>query len=168
MLVSFICCLTFASASDWPHRNMSRSSSNRSKGDLFPGTVQPPRCKGIHVYLFCSKEGATYLSHTSGDVTAEELCFLAAKAVGETDEPIPTCVGTYVELLCYWRHYRCAWTPLYSPGITPLCHVLFALYNPLSTCWYSPSHTFTTEVHSTLVLHYCMRLVYFFVWHNAV
>lgn len=84
MLVSFICCLIFASASDWPHRNMSRSSSNRSKGDLFPGTVQPPRCKGIHVYLFCSKEGATYLSHTSGDVTAEELCFLAAKAVGES------------------------------------------------------------------------------------
>lgn len=83
-------------------------------------------------------------------------------------EPIPTCVGTYVELLCYWRHYRCAWTRLFSPGITPLCHVLFALYNPLSTCWYSPSHTFTTEVHSTLVLHYCMRLVYFFVWHNAV
>lgn len=63
---------------------MSRSSSKRSKGDLFPGTVQPPRCKGIHVYLFCTKEGGTYLSHTSGDVTAEELCFLAAKAVGET------------------------------------------------------------------------------------
>ncbi|XP_011602398.2 non-receptor tyrosine-protein kinase TYK2 [Takifugu rubripes] len=113
------------------HRNMSRSSSKRSKGDLFPGTVQPPRCKGIHVYLFCTKEGGTYLSHTSGDVTAEELCFLAAKAV----------------------------------GITPLCHVLFALYNPLATCWYSPSHTFTTEVHSTLVLHYCMRY-YFRNWHG--
>lgn len=95
LLFDFCVCVRVA------HRNMSRSSSKRSKGDLFPGTVQPPRCKGIHVYLFCTQEGGTYLSHTSGDVTAEELCFLAAKAVGETDEPIPTCVGTYVELLCY-------------------------------------------------------------------
>lgn len=48
---------------------------------------------------------------------------------------------------------------VYSTGITPLCHVLFALYNPLSCCWYSPNHIFTPEENSSLVLHYCMRLV---------
>lgn len=45
-------------------------------------------------------------------------------------------------------------------GITPLCYVLFALYDPLSHIWYSPNHIFTTE-NSTLVLHYCMRLMRF-------
>lgn len=68
---------------------MPRSSSKRLKGDTFPGKVAPPQCQGIHIYLFCTKEGEKYLSHTSGEVTAEELCFLAAKAAGET------------ELLCY-------------------------------------------------------------------
>lgn len=68
---------------------MPRRSSKRSKGKTFPGQVEPPRCQGIHIYLFCTKEGEKYLSHTSGEVTAEELCFLAAKAAGET------------ELLCY-------------------------------------------------------------------
>lgn len=52
---------------------------------------------------------------------------------------------------------------VYSPGITPLCHVLFALYNPLSHCWYSPNHIFSPEDNSGLVLHYCMRLVGVFI-----
>uniref|UniRef100_A0A8C9Y3T3 Tyrosine-protein kinase n=1 Tax=Sander lucioperca TaxID=283035 RepID=A0A8C9Y3T3_SANLU len=49
-------------------------------------------------------------------------------------------------------------------GITPLCHVLFALYNPQSRCWYSPNHDFSPE-NSSLVLHYCMRF-YFRNWHG--
>lgn len=51
--------------------------------------------------------------------------------------------------------------PLYSTGITPLCYVLFALYNPQSCCWYSPNHVFSPEENSCLVLHYYMRLVCF-------
>ncbi|XP_065820545.1 non-receptor tyrosine-protein kinase TYK2 [Labrus bergylta] len=50
-------------------------------------------------------------------------------------------------------------------GITPLCHVLFALYNPQSCCWYSPNHVFSPEDNSSLVLHYCMRF-YFRNWHG--
>ncbi|KAM9744812.1 non-receptor tyrosine-protein kinase TYK2 [Menidia menidia] len=96
-----------------------------------PGPGAAPQTKGIHVYLFWTKEGERYLSHTSGDVTAEELCISAAEAV----------------------------------GITPLCHVLFALYNPQTCCWYSPNHTFSPEENSSLVLHYCMRF-YFRNWHG--
>lgn len=58
---------------------------------------------------------------------------------------------------------------VYSPGITPLCHVLFALYNPLSHCWYSPNHVFNPEDNSSLVVHYCMRSVVFLIntWRNS-
>uniref|UniRef100_A0A1A8MPN4 non-specific protein-tyrosine kinase n=1 Tax=Nothobranchius pienaari TaxID=704102 RepID=A0A1A8MPN4_9TELE len=97
----------------------------------FPASNEPPQSQGIHVYLFSSEDGEKYLSHTSGDVTAEELCILSAKAV----------------------------------GITPLCHVLFALYNPQTQCWYSPNQVFTPEENSSLVLHYCMRF-YFRNWHG--
>ncbi|XP_070836623.1 non-receptor tyrosine-protein kinase TYK2 [Chaetodon trifascialis] len=111
---------------------MSRSGwSTRSRPGACPDPCEPPQGQGIHVYLFWTKEGERYLSHTSGDVKAEELCILAAEAV----------------------------------GITPLCHVLFALYNPLSRCWYSPNHIFTPEDNSSLVLHYCMRY-YFRNWHG--
>ncbi|XP_029293114.1 non-receptor tyrosine-protein kinase TYK2 isoform X2 [Cottoperca gobio] len=94
------------------------------------GLPEPPEGPGIHVYLFCSKGGERYLSHTSGEFTAEDLCISAAEAV----------------------------------GITPLCHVLFALYNPQTRCWYSPNHSFSPE-NSSLVLHYCMRF-YFRNWHG--
>uniref|UniRef100_A0A8C9TXD0 Tyrosine-protein kinase n=1 Tax=Scleropages formosus TaxID=113540 RepID=A0A8C9TXD0_SCLFO len=50
-------------------------------------------------------------------------------------------------------------------GVTPLCHSLFALYDPSSKCWYSPNHTFTTEKQIGLVLHYRMRF-YFRNWHG--
>ncbi|XP_008327437.1 non-receptor tyrosine-protein kinase TYK2 isoform X2 [Cynoglossus semilaevis] len=50
-------------------------------------------------------------------------------------------------------------------GITPLCYVLFALYNPQSCCWYSPNHVFSPEENSCLVLHYYMRF-YFQNWHG--
>ncbi|XP_070704408.1 non-receptor tyrosine-protein kinase TYK2 [Pempheris klunzingeri] len=50
-------------------------------------------------------------------------------------------------------------------GIAPLCHVLFALYDPLSRCWYSPSHVFRPDDNSGLVLHFCMRF-YFQNWHG--
>uniref|UniRef100_A0A8C5D516 non-specific protein-tyrosine kinase n=1 Tax=Gouania willdenowi TaxID=441366 RepID=A0A8C5D516_GOUWI len=32
--------------------------------------------------MFCTKDGARYLSHTSGEITAEELCISAAEAAG--------------------------------------------------------------------------------------
>ncbi|XP_034076247.1 LOW QUALITY PROTEIN: non-receptor tyrosine-protein kinase TYK2 [Gymnodraco acuticeps] len=107
-----------------------RGSSKHSRHGAFPSLCDPPQGPGIHVYMFWSKEGERYLSHTDGEVTAEDLCISAAEAV----------------------------------GITPLCHVLFALYNPQSSCWYSPNHTFTPE-NSSLVLHYCMRF-YFRNWHG--
>nr|XP_046270375.1 non-receptor tyrosine-protein kinase TYK2 [Scatophagus argus] len=111
---------------------MSRSgrSTHSSPGE-FSGLCEPLRGPGIQVYLLWTKEGERYLSHESGEITAEELCISAAETV----------------------------------GITPLCHVLFALYNPLSHCWYSPNHIFNPEDDSGLVLHYCMRY-YFRNWHG--
>ncbi|XP_061702635.1 non-receptor tyrosine-protein kinase TYK2 isoform X2 [Syngnathoides biaculeatus] len=50
-------------------------------------------------------------------------------------------------------------------GITPLYHVLFALYDPLSRCWYSPNHVFHQEKGSCLILQYRMRF-YFRNWHG--
>ncbi|CAJ1075309.1 non-receptor tyrosine-protein kinase TYK2 [Xyrichtys novacula] len=111
---------------------MSRSGWSRcSRPGTHLGQSEPPQGRGIHVFLFWTKDGEKYLSHTSGDVTAEELCISAAEAV----------------------------------GITPLCHVLFALYNPHSRCWYSPNHIFSSEDNTNLVLHFCMRF-YFRNWHG--
>ncbi|XP_049601369.1 non-receptor tyrosine-protein kinase TYK2 isoform X2 [Syngnathus scovelli] len=91
-----------------------------------------PQDDGIHIYLFWSPDGERYLSHTAAkQVTAEELCILAAEAV----------------------------------GITPVFHVLFALYDPLSCCWYSPNHIFHPEEGSCLILHYRIRF-YFRNWHG--
>jgi len=59
--------------------------SKRSKSGASPGPCEAPQGPGIHVYLFWSKEGERYLSHTGGGVTAEELCISAAEAVGEGD-----------------------------------------------------------------------------------
>uniref|UniRef100_A0AAQ5XFA7 non-specific protein-tyrosine kinase n=1 Tax=Amphiprion ocellaris TaxID=80972 RepID=A0AAQ5XFA7_AMPOC len=108
-----------------------RGWSKSSKSGAFPDQTEPPQGQGIHVYLFWTKEGERYLSHTSGEVTAEELCISAAEAV----------------------------------GITPLCHVLFALYNPVARCWYSPNHIFSPEENSSLILLYCLRF-YFRNWHG--
>uniref|UniRef100_A0A665UVI9 Tyrosine-protein kinase n=1 Tax=Echeneis naucrates TaxID=173247 RepID=A0A665UVI9_ECHNA len=93
--------------------------------------TEAPQGEGIHVFLFWTKDGEKYLSHTSGKITAEDLCISAAEAV----------------------------------GITPVCHVLFALYEPQSRCWYSPNHVFSPEENPSLVLHYCMRF-YFRNWHG--
>ncbi|XP_062306115.1 non-receptor tyrosine-protein kinase TYK2 [Osmerus eperlanus] len=95
------------------------------------GHCEPPQSRGIHVYLFWTKEGARYMSHTDCEVTDEDLCISAAQAV----------------------------------GITPLCHALFALYDPTSLCWFSPNHIFNPEETSGLVLHYRMRF-YFRNWHG--
>uniref|UniRef100_A0A3P9LSD7 Tyrosine-protein kinase n=1 Tax=Oryzias latipes TaxID=8090 RepID=A0A3P9LSD7_ORYLA len=96
-----------------------------------PGPGEAPQTPGIHVYLFWSRDGGTHLSHTSGDVTAEELCIRAAEVV----------------------------------GINPLCHVLFALYNPQTRYWYSPNHIFRPEENCSLLVQYCMRF-YFPNWHG--
>ncbi|ROL49500.1 Non-receptor tyrosine-protein kinase TYK2 [Anabarilius grahami] len=50
-------------------------------------------------------------------------------------------------------------------GITPVCHALFALYDPASSCWYSPNHKFKTENQSGLLVHFRMRF-YFRNWHG--
>lgn len=133
--------------------------------EAYPGLPDPPQGHGIHVYLFWTEEGEKYLSHTSGEITAEGLCILAAEAVGETDKCTHTdlnqniCVKMYFILLVA---HVCKLI-VYSLGISPLCHVLFALYNPLSHCWYSPNHIFSPEDNSGLVVQYCMRLVCVFL-----
>ncbi|XP_051743713.1 non-receptor tyrosine-protein kinase TYK2 isoform X2 [Ctenopharyngodon idella] len=50
-------------------------------------------------------------------------------------------------------------------GITPVCHALFALYDPVSSCWYSPNHKFNAENQSGLLVHFRMRF-YFRNWHG--
>ncbi|XP_076000180.1 non-receptor tyrosine-protein kinase TYK2 isoform X2 [Genypterus blacodes] len=111
---------------------MSRSRWSKStKSGAFPGVCEPPQGEGIHVYLFWTKEGDRYLTHTDGVVTAEQLCISAAETV----------------------------------GITPLFHVLFALYNPDTCSWHSPNHTFRPEENAHHVLHYRMRF-YFRNWHG--
>ncbi|XP_049331591.1 non-receptor tyrosine-protein kinase TYK2 isoform X2 [Astyanax mexicanus] len=50
-------------------------------------------------------------------------------------------------------------------GITPVCHALFALYDPSSCCWYSPNHSFNSQNQSSLILHLRMRF-YFRNWHG--
>lgn len=57
------------------------SKGSKPKANGVP--CDPPRGPGIHIYLFWTKEGERYLSHTSEEVTAEELCIRAAKAIGE-------------------------------------------------------------------------------------
>lgn len=64
--------------------------SKHSKPEANVGLCDPPRGQGIHVYLFWTKEGERYLSHTSGEVTAEELCISAAEAIGEPQANAPT------------------------------------------------------------------------------
>uniref|UniRef100_A0A4W5PRP9 Tyrosine-protein kinase n=1 Tax=Hucho hucho TaxID=62062 RepID=A0A4W5PRP9_9TELE len=111
---------------------MSRSGRSRStRTGSSTGQCEPPQGPGIHVYLFWTKGGERYLTHTEGKVTAEELSISAAQAV----------------------------------GITPVCHVLFSLYDPESHCWYSPNHFFNPEEQTSLALHYRMRF-YFRNWHG--
>ncbi|KAL0992890.1 hypothetical protein UPYG_G00100610 [Umbra pygmaea] len=111
---------------------MSRFGSSRSfRTRASTGQCETPQGPGVHVYLFWTKGGECYQTHTEGKVTAEELCISAAKTV----------------------------------GITPLCHVLFALYNPDSNCWYSPNHVFDPEEKASLAVHYRMRF-YFRNWHG--
>ncbi|CDQ73623.1 unnamed protein product [Oncorhynchus mykiss] len=107
---------------------MSRSGRSKStRTGSSTGQCEPPQGPGVHVYLFWTKGGERYLTHTEGKVTAEELSISAAQTV----------------------------------GITPLCHVLFSLYDPESHCWYSPNHFFNPEEQTSLTLHYRMRLVSF-------
>lgn len=111
---------------------MSRSGwSKCSRQGTRLSLSEPPQGQGIHIFLFWTKDGEKYLSHTSGEVTAEDLCISAAEAV----------------------------------GITPLCHVLFALYDTQTRCWFSPNHVFSLDDNTSLVLHFCMRF-YFCNWHG--
>ncbi|XP_076122479.1 non-receptor tyrosine-protein kinase TYK2 isoform X1 [Alosa pseudoharengus] len=49
-------------------------------------------------------------------------------------------------------------------GITPMCHNLFALYDPQSHCWYSPNHSFDPQ-NVSVEVHFRMRF-YFRNWHG--
>lgn len=64
------------------------SKRSKVKANSSPG--DPAREPGIHIYLFWTKEGERFLSHTCEEVTAEELCIRAAKAVGEHRPKPPT------------------------------------------------------------------------------
>lgn len=141
------------------------STRRRSRAsESFTGLSEPPKGQGIHVYLFWTKDGERYLSHNTGEVTAEELCISAAETVGEHKSLNKSC-SPEVKVFslscgiwaCWWQ--VCVTSAFSYSGITPLCHVLFALYNPQTCCWYSPNHIFKTEENTSLVLHYCMRLV---------
>ncbi|XP_006631654.2 non-receptor tyrosine-protein kinase TYK2 [Lepisosteus oculatus] len=50
-------------------------------------------------------------------------------------------------------------------GISPLCHSLFALYDPEKKCWFSPNHVFAVADEQNLIVHYRMRF-YFRNWHG--
>lgn len=50
-------------------------------------------------------------------------------------------------------------------GISPLCFMLYGLFEPQTCCWYSPNHEFLLEENTHLVLHYRMRF-YFRNWHG--
>lgn len=134
--------------------------SKRSKVKANCAASDPAPEPGVHIYLFWTKEGERFLSHTAEEATAEELCIRAAKVIGE---PRPseyiTALSVCVCTLCTCCTVFDLTLTLYSPGINPLCHVLFALYNPQSRCWYSPKHIFRLEDASSLVLHYRMRWV---------
>ncbi|CAL9693128.1 unnamed protein product [Knipowitschia caucasica] len=110
---------------------MLRNTSSKKRSQSCPGVSDAPQGPGVHVYLLWTPQGERYLSKTSGEVSAEELCISAAKAV----------------------------------GITPLCYMLYALYDPQSCCWYSPNHMFTLEENTHLVLYFKMRF-YFRNWHG--
>uniref|UniRef100_A0A8C5D6T7 Tyrosine-protein kinase n=1 Tax=Gouania willdenowi TaxID=441366 RepID=A0A8C5D6T7_GOUWI len=59
-----------------------RKKSKSSQAGKPPDLIEAPQEQGVHVYMFCTKDGARYLSHTSGEITAEELCISAAEAAG--------------------------------------------------------------------------------------
>uniref|UniRef100_A0A4W5Q4V4 Tyrosine-protein kinase n=1 Tax=Hucho hucho TaxID=62062 RepID=A0A4W5Q4V4_9TELE len=75
-------------------------------------------------------------------------------------------LGTFnaAEMFWYLSPDLCIDTSL-SLSITPVCHVLFSLYDPESHCWYSPNHFFNPEEQTSLALHYRMRF-YFRNWHG--
>lgn len=50
-------------------------------------------------------------------------------------------------------------------GISPRCYMLYGLFEPQTSCWYSPNHVFTLEDNTHTVLHYRMRF-YFRNWHG--
>lgn len=79
---------------------MSRSRWSKSaKSAGVPGVCQPPQGEGIHVYLFWTKEGEQYLTHTDGEVTAEQLCISAAKTAGESAQIATLLMCKYSHLL---------------------------------------------------------------------
>ncbi|XP_053707941.1 non-receptor tyrosine-protein kinase TYK2 isoform X1 [Synchiropus splendidus] len=110
---------------------MSKAGRSSRSSSAVPDLTDHPRSEGIHVFLFFTPNGERFLSHTSGIISAEELCITAAE----------------------------------DAGISPLYHVLFALYDPKSSCWYSPNHVFNPAETGCLVLHYRMRF-HFRNWHG--
>lgn len=147
---------------------------SRSSGS-FSGLIEPPKDQGIHVYLFWTKDGKKYLSHTTGEVTAEQLCISAAETIGkrkrlhQMHSPEMKVFSLFMWYLSLLVATVCN-ISVSSSGITALCHSLFALYNPERHFWYSPNHIFKAEENPSLVLRYCMRWVCvcltLYLWHR--
>uniref|UniRef100_A0A4W3J8K3 Tyrosine-protein kinase n=1 Tax=Callorhinchus milii TaxID=7868 RepID=A0A4W3J8K3_CALMI len=53
-----------------------------------------------------------------------------------------------------------------SPGVSPLCQNLFALYDPVQRLWVPPNHLFKVDESTALILHYRMRF-FFYNWHGS-
>uniref|UniRef100_A0A672GXK4 Tyrosine-protein kinase n=1 Tax=Salarias fasciatus TaxID=181472 RepID=A0A672GXK4_SALFA len=81
----------------------------------------------------------------------------------DTLKPLPGAAYEHENYFCVVMYIELPPSP--SSGITPLYHALFALYDPVTRCWYSPNHVFSPEENSSLVLHFCIRF-YFRNWHG--
>ncbi|KAL4635021.1 tyrosine-protein kinase JAK1 isoform X1 [Arapaima gigas] len=92
--------------------------------------------RGLEVHFYLPD--ICQLEYLKDSLSAEELCIEAAKK----------CFGCFV------------------PGISPLCHNLFALYDESKGVWYPPNHMFQIDECTALRLHYRMRF-YFTNWHGT-
>ncbi|XP_076850141.1 non-receptor tyrosine-protein kinase TYK2 [Brachyhypopomus gauderio] len=106
-------------------------------------------------------------------------CFKSAKPEPLTElGEVPPGLGIHVYLFwtksgdCYLTHEDGEVTAeeltiqaAETVGITPVCHALFALYDPAACCWYSPNHRFNPQGQTRMLLHFRMRF-YFRNWHG--
>ncbi|KAJ8345600.1 hypothetical protein SKAU_G00297930 [Synaphobranchus kaupii] len=85
--------------------------------------VEAPLGPGLHIFLFWTKEGERYLSHTEGEVTAEELSILSAQLVGIT----PLCHSLFA---LYSPSSGCWYSPnhTFNPETSLILHFRMRLY----------------------------------------
>ncbi|KAK3556757.1 hypothetical protein QTP70_016693 [Hemibagrus guttatus] len=102
----------------------------------------PAIMKGLEIHFYLSD--THQLEYFKGCHTTEDLCVEAAKRC--------------LQLLEF-----CMFS---IPGISPLCHNLFALYEESQALWYAPNHVFKVTEDTSIKLHYRMRF-YFSNWHGT-